>query len=89
METAGGVPALHLPARRRRLPTGREREQWAQMQRYLLPCCMPTGAVYVACRGVTDSWKLHWEERSFALYERLIEREHLKRETPPSLCSPL
>jgi hypothetical protein len=28
-------------------------EQWAQMQRYWLPCCPPTGAVYIACRGIT------------------------------------
>lgn len=29
--------------------------------------------VYIACRGITNTWKLHWENASFPLYDRIIE----------------
>lgn len=29
--------------------------------------------IYVACRGITDTWDLHFQNESYPLYERLIE----------------
>ena len=29
--------------------------------------------VYVACRGITDTWDLHFQADSYPLYDRLIE----------------
>ena len=52
-------------------PSETNDEQWAQMQDYWLPCC--GAGVYIAPRGITDSWKLHWEDASFPLMDRLIE----------------
>ena len=63
MATAGGFPLFICLHGGGGCPPAVNDEQWAQMQRYWLPCCPPAGAVYVACRGVSDSWKLHWEVR--------------------------
>ena len=29
--------------------------------------------IYVACRGITDTWDLHFQEASYPLYDRLIQ----------------
>ena len=29
--------------------------------------------IYIACRGITDTWDLHFQEDSYVLYDRLIE----------------
>ncbi len=29
--------------------------------------------IYIACRGITDTWDLHFQEESYPLYDRLIE----------------
>jgi poly(3-hydroxybutyrate) depolymerase len=46
-------------------------EQWQQMQRYYLASI--SAGLYVAPRGVADTWDLHFTPKSFPLYERLIE----------------
>jgi hypothetical protein len=45
--------------------------QYNIMKSYWAGKCLDVG-VYVACRGVTDSWKLHWEDQSFACYDRIV-----------------
>lgn len=46
-------------------------DQWRQMQRYYRDSV--DAGVYVAPRGVSDTWDLHFRPSSYALYERLIE----------------
>jgi hypothetical protein len=46
-------------------------DQWAQMQRYYRASV--DAGVYVAPRGVSDTWDLHFRPASYALYDRLIE----------------
>jgi dienelactone hydrolase len=45
--------------------------QWEHMKIYYLDS-VDTG-VYVATRGVTDTWNLHFVDESYALYDHLIE----------------
>ncbi len=45
--------------------------QWAHMKVYYLGGV--TNGIYLAARGVTDSWNLHWVKESFACYDRIIE----------------
>jgi predicted peptidase len=45
--------------------------QWEHMQVYYLAGV--TNGIYLAPRGITDNWNLHWREQSFACYDRLIE----------------
>ncbi|HAS82289.1 MAG TPA: hypothetical protein DCS43_06350 [Verrucomicrobia bacterium] len=52
-------------------PTGLNDSQWQHMQTYYLNGV--TNGIYLAARGVTDNWNLHWREQSFACYDRLIE----------------
>lgn len=46
--------------------------QYDQMKTYWLNY-IDEGGIYVAVRGVTNSWKLHWENASFPCYDRIIE----------------
>ncbi len=52
-------------------PTELNDSQWKHMQTYYLNGV--TNGIYLAPRGVTDNWNLHWREQSFACYDRLIE----------------
>lgn len=52
--------------------------QYVQMQEYWTRCV--DSGVYVACRGITNTWKLHWEEASFSLYDRIIEAAITEKE---------
>ena len=45
--------------------------QWTAMQSYYADSI--TSGVYVAPRGITDEWNLHFDDASYALYDRLIE----------------
>jgi poly(3-hydroxybutyrate) depolymerase len=45
--------------------------QWVDMQTYYKRSV--TNGVYIATRGITDSWKLHSEDESYPLYDKLIE----------------
>lgn len=60
MHGGGGCPAAVNDA------------QYRSMQTYWFRTMTET-AVYVAVRGVTNSWKLHWENSSFPCYDRIIE----------------
>jgi len=46
-------------------------DQWRDMQSYYRDSV--TTGVYVAPRGITDTWDLHFQWQSYALYERLID----------------
>ncbi len=46
-------------------------DQWQQMQSYYRASI--DAGVYVAPRGVSDTWDLHFRPSSYALYDRLIE----------------
>ena len=45
--------------------------QWVDMADYYLDSV--TSGVYVAVRGITDNWNLHFDDASYPLYDRLIE----------------
>lgn len=45
--------------------------QWQHMKRYYLPNVK--SGIYVAPRGVTNTWNLHFVKESYVLYDRLIE----------------
>lgn len=51
-------------------PTSTNDSQWKDMQKYYLDS-VSTG-VYVAPRGITDTWNLHFVKESYTLYDRLI-----------------
>ncbi len=52
-------------------PTRLNDSQWQQMQSYYLAGI--TNGIYVATRGVTDTWNLHFVDDSYPLYDRLIQ----------------
>jgi poly(3-hydroxybutyrate) depolymerase len=52
-------------------PASLNDSQWRAMQRYYLSCV--DNGVYVAPRGVTNTWNLHFVDESYPLYDRLIE----------------
>ena len=52
-------------------PTRVNDSQWLQMQSYYLAGI--TNGIYVATRGVTDTWNLHFVDESYPLYDRLIQ----------------
>lgn len=56
--------------------------QWEAMK-YYYNASVGNG-VYVAARGITNSWKLHWEDESFPLYDKLIESAILFDNVNPS-----
>ncbi len=45
--------------------------EWITMAQYYRTSVQ--SGIYVACRGITDTWDLHFQEDSYPLYERLIE----------------
>lgn len=45
--------------------------QWDAMKVYYRDSV--NDGIYVATRGITDNWKLHFEDESYPLYEKLIE----------------
>ena len=45
--------------------------QWVAMYDYYRDSV--TSGIYVAVRGITNNWNLHFEDASYALYDRLIE----------------
>ena len=57
-------------------------QQWGQMQQYYrrwLKC-----GVYVAVRGVRDTWDTHFNPESYPLYDRLIEYMILTKNVDPN-----
>ncbi len=52
-------------------PTQLNDGQWQHMQSYYLGGI--TNGIYVATRGVTDTWNLHFVHDSYPLYDRLIQ----------------
>ncbi len=46
-------------------------DEWITMS-YYYKGAVGSG-IYVACRGITDTWDLHFQEDSYPLYDRLIE----------------
>jgi hypothetical protein len=45
--------------------------QWEHMKRYYLPNVK--NGIYLATRGVTNTWNLHFRAESYVCYDRLIE----------------
>ena len=56
--------------------------QWEDMQRYYRASVH--SGVYVATRGVTNTWNLHCVGESFPLYDRLIENMFLFGDVDPN-----
>ena len=56
--------------------------QWRHMQVYYAGC-VKTG-LYVAPRGVSDTWNLHFRGESYPLYDRLIENMILFKGADPN-----
>lgn len=52
-------------------PASLNDSQWRAMQRYYLSCV--DNGIYVAPRGITNTWNLHFVAESYPLYDRLIE----------------
>ena len=46
-------------------------DEWITMSYYYRTSV--ENGIYVACRGITDTWDLHFREESYPLYDRLIE----------------
>lgn len=46
-------------------------DQWMDMFEYYKDAV--DNGIYIACRGITDTWDLHFQEDSYMLYDRLIE----------------
>ena len=46
-------------------------EQWITMSGYYSTAV--ENGIYVSCRGITDTWDLHFQDDSYPLYDRLIE----------------
>jgi len=44
--------------------------QWTDMFNYYRESV--DSGIYVACRGITDTWDLHFQEASYRMYDRLI-----------------
>ncbi len=56
-------------------------DQWSQMQTYYM-ASIPSG-IYVAPRGISDNWNLHFEDASFGLYDAIIDRLILQDNVDP------
>lgn len=52
-------------------PTEANNDQWLEMFYYYRGSVK--NGIYIACRGITDTWDLHFQEDSYPLYDRLIE----------------
>lgn len=46
-------------------------DQWRQMFSYYKGSV--ENGIYIACRGITDTWDLHFQKDSYVLYDRLIK----------------
>ena len=57
-------------------------QQWNQMKRYYLDS-VETG-IYVAARGISNNWNLHFESLSYPLYDRIIDNLILWGEVNPN-----
>lgn len=51
-------------------PADENDSQWTAMFNYYRESV--ENGIYVACRGITDTWDLHFQEDSYLLYDRLI-----------------
>lgn len=51
--------------------TERNDEQWRHM--FLYYKASVKNGIYIACRGITDTWDLHFQEKSYPLYDQLIQ----------------
>lgn len=56
-------------------------EQWQQMQELYRDSI--TAGVYVAPRGITNEWNLHFDAGSYSMYDRLIENLILFEDVDP------
>ena len=56
-------------------------EQWQQMQTHYRDSI--TAGVYVAPRGITNEWSLHFDSSAYAMYDRLIENLILFEDVDP------
>ncbi len=56
--------------------------QWRHMQVYYAGCV--TNGLYVAPRGVANTWNLHFRAESYPLYDRLIENMVLFKGADPN-----
>ena len=52
-------------------PAELNNDEWITMSQYYRVSV--ENGIYVACRGITDTWDLHFQEDSYPLYDRLIE----------------
>jgi len=52
-------------------PSEENDKQWIIMSDYYAESV--ENGIYIACRGITDTWDLHFQEDSYPLYDRLIE----------------
>lgn len=52
-------------------PSSVNESQWEHMKIYYRDSVKD--GIYVATRGITDNWNLHFEDESYPLYEKLIE----------------
>ncbi len=52
-------------------PEANNNDQWVDMFNYYRNAV--ESGIYIACRGITDTWDLHFCEDSYPLYDRLIE----------------
>ena len=57
-------------------------QQWEHMKRYYLDS-IETG-IYVATRGISNNWNLHFETLSYPLYDRVIDNLILSGEVDPN-----
>jgi len=52
-------------------PAEENNDQWIDMSNYYRG--VVENGIYIACRGITDTWDLHFQKDSYPLYDRLIE----------------
>lgn len=62
--------------------SGMNDSQWEAMKVYYRDSVKD--GIYVAARGITDSWKLHSEDESYPLYDKLIEAAILFENVNPN-----
>ncbi len=52
-------------------PAEDNNDQWLDMSQYYKDSV--ENGIYIACRGITDTWDLHFQDDSYPLYDRMIE----------------
>ncbi|MBR5914476.1 MAG: hypothetical protein IKZ58_08950 [Selenomonadaceae bacterium] len=57
-------------------------EQWRQMSSYYKGSV--TNGIYIACRGITDTWDLHFQKESYFLYDKIIKTMIAKYNADPN-----